>query len=90
MVDLSSVAKHCPDLLLWILLLGRSGNSPLGEISRLWYLDSIVGMEDNMGITIPKTVAGLKYFELAEATRQNGSQSGVKSNKKGSVGGEAG
>lgn len=66
MVDLSSAARRCPDLLLWILLLGRSGISPLGGPNKPWFLSLIAGMELTFGIRVPNAVAGLKYFQLAE------------------------
>jgi hypothetical protein len=69
MVDLSPVARQCPDLLLWILLLGRSGTFPLGGPGRLWYLEVISDMEKTLDIEVPSAAAGLKYFELAEQTR---------------------
>lgn len=66
MAKLSSVTKHCPDLLLWILLLGRSGNSPLGEPGRLWYSKVISNMEAGLEMTVPSTLSGLNYFATAE------------------------
>ena len=70
MVDLSSAAKHCPDLLLWILLLGRSGVSPFGGPSKPWYLSLIAGMELTFEVKLPNKVAGLRYFQLAEKLNQ--------------------
>lgn len=72
MVDLSLGAKHCPDLLLWILLLGRSGTSPLGGPNKAWFLRLIASMEVSLDIEIPTTVSGLQYFNLAELLRQRG------------------
>jgi hypothetical protein len=74
MVDLSPVARYCPDLLLWILLLGRSGNSPLGGPGKLWFLKVLVDIEDNFDIDVPTAVAGLQYFLLAEETMLNSSR----------------
>ena len=73
MADLAAVARHCPDLLLWVLLLGRSGNSPLGEISRLWFAKFIAEVEESLDMHVPAVVEGLGYFELAEKTRRKGS-----------------
>lgn len=75
MAKLSSVTKHCPDLLLWILLLGRSGNPPIAEPGKLWYSKVIANMEAGLQITVPPALAGLKYFEIAEGTTKKGSPS---------------
>jgi hypothetical protein len=72
MEDLSTALKHCPDLLLWIILLGRSGNSPLGDHGRLWYATAIAGMANNFGLKIPPSLTGLEYFELAEGIGRKG------------------
>ncbi len=90
LVDLSFVVSQCPDLLLWIFLLGRSGNPPLGGPGRLWFLEAIVDMEKNLDIEVPTGVAGLKYFELAEGTRSKRSRSGKEIEVKEILGGEAG
>jgi hypothetical protein len=79
MTKLSSVTKHCPDLLLWTLLLGRSGNSPLGEPGRIWYQKVIANIEEGLDIKVPAAVTGLGYFELAEGTAE-GSQSRTEMN----------
>lgn len=73
--NLSLVTQYCPDLLLWILLLGRSGNPPIAEPGRLWYSAVIENMEAGLEITVPPTLAGLKYFEIAEGTAGTGSPS---------------
>jgi hypothetical protein len=75
MAKLSSVTKHCPDLLLWILLLGRSGNHSTEELGKLWYSKVIANMEAGLEITVPPTVEGLSYFEIAEGTTKKGSPS---------------
>jgi hypothetical protein len=72
MADLSSVAKHCPDLLLWTLLLGRAGNSPLEDISRVWFRKGVAAIARNFGVEVPPSAVGLKYFELAEILRDRG------------------
>jgi hypothetical protein len=77
MAKLSSVTKHCPDLLLWILLLGRAGNPPIGDQGRLWYSKVISNMEAGLQITVPATVAGLEYFEIAESSAAKESPSRV-------------
>jgi hypothetical protein len=71
MTDLSSVEQHCPDLLIWIYLLGRSGNSPLDERGKAWYRNRIADMEDTFGIVVPPTVTGLRYLELLETVKPN-------------------
>jgi hypothetical protein len=91
MANLSSAKKLCPDLLLWVLLLGRSGNSPLGESSRLWFSKVIAYMEHNFETKVPATaVKGLKYFELAEGTRSHVTRNAATIGNEGNVGGEAG
>jgi hypothetical protein len=74
MVDLDAVARQCPDLLLWVLMLGRSGNMPLeaGEAGRLWYAKVIKDVEGSFGATVPGAVAGMKYFDVAESTNRSG------------------
>ena len=66
LVDLSQVAEHCPDVLLWTLLLGRSGCSPLGGPGKPWYAQNIAELTAGVDINIPAAVVGLKYFETAE------------------------
>jgi hypothetical protein len=89
--NLSSVTRLCPDLLLWTLLLGRSGNSPFGESGRQWFSKEIANMEDNFDTKVPTTaVRGLKYFELAEETASHVTRKVVTIDTKGNVGGEAG
>jgi hypothetical protein len=89
--NLSTVTRSCPDLLLWILLLGRSGNSPLGESGRLWFSKEIAYMEDNFDTKVPTTaVRGLTYFELAEETGSHMTRSVLTIDNRGSVEGEAG
>jgi len=77
MVDFGEIGRHCPDLLLWVLLLGRSGTSPLGGAGNLWYLKMLDDMEDELDVDVPNAVAGLNYFTVAEAARtarERGSQ----------------
>jgi hypothetical protein len=77
MVDFGEIGRHCPDLLLWVLLLGRSGTSPLGGAGNLWYLKMLDDMEDELDVDVPNAVAGLNYFTVAEAARtarEKGSQ----------------
>jgi hypothetical protein len=69
MVDFGEIGRHCPDLLLWVLLLGRSGTPPLGGAGKLWYLKILDDMEDELDVDVPNTVAGLNYFTVAEAAR---------------------
>jgi hypothetical protein len=79
MVDFGEIGRHCPDLLLWVLLLGRSGTSPLGGVEKLWYLKILDDMEDELDVNVPSAVAGLDYFKVAEAARagrRKGSRSG--------------
>lgn len=74
MADIFSVTKHCPDLFLWVLLLGRSANSPIGELSKEWYQNAIAEFEERMGIEVPAVVEGLKYFEIAEQASPHGNR----------------
>ncbi|TVY59629.1 hypothetical protein LSUE1_G008025, partial [Lachnellula suecica] len=59
MAELERVRERCPDLLLWVLTLGRSGNSPLGELGRAWYARGIAGLEEGFGVCVPAAVGGL-------------------------------
>jgi len=72
LVDLSSIINDCPDLLLWTLLLGRSGVSPLGGLSGPWYEEEISSVVDgNDGIRVPPVVRKpLLYYALAEQARR--------------------
>jgi hypothetical protein len=80
MANLSFIARHCSDLLLWILVLGRSGNSPIGgEVGMIWYSSAITDMEDHLDIKVPKALSGLGYFSVAEGTRPMESRSGTRS-----------
>jgi hypothetical protein len=80
MANLSFIARHCSDLLLWILVLGRSGNSPIGgEVGMMWYSRAIADMEGHLNIEVPRTLTGLEYFNVAEATRPRESRSGTRS-----------
>jgi hypothetical protein len=79
MVDFGEIGRHCPDLLLWVLLLGRSGTSPLGGAGNLWYLKILDDMKVELDVDVPNAVAGLNYFNVAEAARAGrgkGSRSG--------------
>jgi hypothetical protein len=70
----------CPDLLLWVLLLGLSGANPLDADGKEWFLRQVGHFEESFGLQIPTTVAagaGLKYFELAEATMAKWKPSGI-------------
>ena len=63
----------CPDLLLWMLMLGRSGANPLevGARGRGWFDGEIQMVEDIFGVEVPvalKYIEGLRYFEIAEET----------------------
>ena len=62
MIDLSATERHYPDLLLWILLLGKSGISLLGGPNKPWCLSLWAGMQLSFGFEVPSTVSGLKYF----------------------------
>jgi len=74
MLDLDAIAGQCPDLLLWILMLGRSGNMPLeaGAAGRLWYARTIKEVEGSFGITVPGALVGLQYFDVAESANRRG------------------
>jgi hypothetical protein len=70
MLDLGGIASWCPDLLLWVLLLGRSGANPLEMTGKSWFLKAIADLEAGFGVEVPEevtAVVGLNYFELAEA-----------------------
>jgi hypothetical protein len=64
LIDLSSIATTCPDLLLWTILLGRSA-APLGTLPRSWFSGVLTEMSHLLGKPIPESLQGLSYFELA-------------------------
>jgi len=73
LVDMTSVIDAVPDLLLWTLLLGRSGIPPVECPSNGWYASEIAAaMQEHKGVNIPPVVSGLKYFELSDQTRPLG------------------
>ena len=88
MAKLSSVTKHCPDLLLWTLLLGRAGYPPIEDHGRLWYSTVIANMEAGLEISVPPTLAGLKYFEVVEGATAQGSPSNIGTRDKEEVTGQ--
>jgi hypothetical protein len=69
----SSLVTNCPDLLLWILLLGRSGITPLGGPHKPWFLSLLAGMELTFRVKIPTALSGLEYFQLPEQLSKKGS-----------------
>ncbi len=89
LVELERVMACCPELLLWVLMLGRSGANPL-ELSargRLWFDREIKMVEDMFGVEVPvnlKAIEGLNYFEIAEGAVAN-SGSGGKMDEQGGV-----
>lgn len=71
LVELEGVMGLCPDLLLWVLMLGRSGANPLEIGARAWFAAEIREVEEQFGVVVPlevKEVSGLRYFEIAEGT----------------------
>jgi len=70
MVDMAPVIEAVPDLLLWCLLLGRSGIPPIESPSNGWYAAEIAAaIREHKGINIPPVVSGLKYFELSDEVK---------------------
>jgi hypothetical protein len=91
MVDLERVAERCPDLLLWVLMLGRSGSNPLEMRGRVWYAERIKEMEEGFGVSVPWTpgaLAGLGYFEIAEGTMARFREDAAEGDEEGEVRGE--
>ncbi|TVY32518.1 hypothetical protein LSUB1_G007535 [Lachnellula subtilissima] len=74
MAEFDALAAACPELLLWVLVMGRSGIAPVeeGEASRRWYNLTIADVEARFGIVVPPTLAGWAYFEVAERTLRGG------------------
>jgi len=66
MVDLLLLRRHCPDIFLWILLLGRAGNHPLAKGGGLWFRRMISIMWGDSGDELPSALVGLGYFEVSE------------------------
>jgi len=50
MVELEEVMRLCPDLMLWVLMVGRAGNPPPAEVSRIWFEKGIEEIEERFGI----------------------------------------
>ena len=67
MLDLGVAARLCPDLLLWVLMLGRSGVNPLGGPSKPWFSNVIADIEHTFLVKVPDKAWGLTYFLLAES-----------------------
>jgi hypothetical protein len=70
LIELDNVARWCPDLLLWVLMLGMSGANPLEAGARAWFVREIMEVEELFEVKIPKglkEISGMQYFELAEA-----------------------
>jgi len=88
MVDLEEVADCCPDLLLWVLILGRSGVIPIGEPpAKIWYAEAIEDLGFRSNFTILGKVKGIMYFEIAEGislkatTAAVGTENGEEANR---------
>jgi len=91
MVDLESVAERCPDLLLWVLMLGRSGSNPLEMRGKMWFAERIEEVESAFGVSVPGrlgAVAGLRYFELAEGTMERWREGAAEGDREEEVRGE--
>lgn len=70
MVDMTFVIEAVPDLLLWTLLLGRSGVPPIECPGIGWYASEIAAaIKENVEIRIPPVVSALRYFTLSEEAR---------------------
>lgn len=70
LVVMNGVIEAVPDMLLWTLLLGRSGVPPIECPGTAWYADEIAAAKQaNPALKIPQVVSGLNYFELSEAAR---------------------
>ncbi|PMD56148.1 uncharacterized protein K444DRAFT_536432, partial [Hyaloscypha bicolor E] len=70
LIELDNVARWCPDLLLWVLMLGMSGANPLEVGARAWFVREIMEVEGLFEVKVPKglkEISGMQYFELAEA-----------------------
>jgi hypothetical protein len=94
LVELERAMTCCPELLLWVLMLGRSGAYPLelGARGRLWFDREIKMVEDVFGVEVPvnlKAIKGLNYFEIAEGAVAN-LRSGGKTDEEGDVRDEGG
>jgi len=70
MVNLEEVARHGSDLLMWMLMLGRSGVIPLGEPpSQKWYAETIGDLQRSSGVMVPGATSKMDYFDISEATQ---------------------
>lgn len=66
MIDLTLPQSCCPDMFLWILLLGRAGTSPLRKGGKMWFQRTITSVGKGLHYQIPSSLAGLGYFEISE------------------------
>jgi hypothetical protein len=92
LVELENVIRWCPDLLLWVLMLGMSGANPLEVGARAWFVGEIMEVERLLEVKVPKglkELSGMQYFEHAEGAIDQAS-SGVELNDAGDVRDEGG
>lgn len=79
LVGLDGVMMRCPDLLLWVLMLGMSGANPLEVGARAWFVGEIMEVEANFEAKVPKglkEISGMMYFEIAESAASNSMSEG--------------
>ena len=78
MVDLwSGEIGDVGDLVVWMLLLGRSGCLPVlggGESGAMEWFEERIAVVVGERLTVPARVQGLKYFEIAESVRGGGEE----------------
>lgn len=68
MVDLGEISGKCPDLLVWVVVLGRSGVLPGPGMGRSWYEEVLGELE----VKVEGVVGGLRYFEIALVSQAQG------------------
>ncbi|KAH8589339.1 hypothetical protein B0O99DRAFT_692572 [Bisporella sp. PMI_857] len=76
LVDMATTITGTPDLLLWTLLLGRSGVPPPPQValSGAWYEKEIAAaLEGSPEVKVLPVVRGMMYYTIAEAARPNAS-----------------
>ena len=63
LVDIKPLISICPDILVWTILVGRSGaiNGPV----RYWF-NEVVDELASMGFDLPEAIGNLTYFDVAQ------------------------
>jgi hypothetical protein len=66
LVDLYPFAAVCPDVLIWIVMVGGTGAPQEGPV-RYWFNETLEELLEGLEFTLPDHIGGLGYFDI---TRQ--------------------